>query len=172
MPLKTDTVEEPVLNLTPMIDIVFLLIIFFMVGSEFTKKRADAEGHYQIQLPTVTEVRPLTDLPDPIVIDVPEKGKMRFSGGPQNAKQEPCDREELTKLLDEAKRIDRQRKFTKRAIIIRGDGDGKYRRVFDVMGICKRAKFTNVSLAGTIRPADDTRPKKESRVESPESRED
>ena len=37
MPLKTSGIEEPSLNLTPMIDIVFLLIIFFMVGSQFTE---------------------------------------------------------------------------------------------------------------------------------------
>ena len=36
MPLKgAEATEEPALNLTPMIDIVFLLIIFFMVGAQF-----------------------------------------------------------------------------------------------------------------------------------------
>ncbi|MGB6042532.1 MAG: biopolymer transporter ExbD, partial [Pirellulales bacterium] len=33
MPIKTHIDEQPSLNLTPMIDIVFLLIIFFMVGT-------------------------------------------------------------------------------------------------------------------------------------------
>ena len=42
MPLKTEEIEEPVLNLTPMIDIVLLLIIFFMVGTKFS----DAERQY------------------------------------------------------------------------------------------------------------------------------
>jgi biopolymer transport protein ExbD len=37
MPLKTHVDEQPTLNLTPMIDIVFLLIIFFMVGTKFTE---------------------------------------------------------------------------------------------------------------------------------------
>lgn len=37
MPIKTDSLEEPQLNLTPMIDVVFLLIIFFMVGARFTE---------------------------------------------------------------------------------------------------------------------------------------
>ena len=36
MPLKTHQDELPTLNLTPMIDVVFLLIIFFLVGSQFT----------------------------------------------------------------------------------------------------------------------------------------
>ncbi len=37
MPLKTHQDEQPTLNLTPMIDIVFLLIIFFMVGTKFAE---------------------------------------------------------------------------------------------------------------------------------------
>ncbi len=60
MPLKTGTVEEPKLDLTPMIDIVFLLIIFFMVGTQFT----EMERQYDIKLPTVTDAKPLTNLPD------------------------------------------------------------------------------------------------------------
>ena len=36
MPLKTHQDDMPSINLTPMIDIVFQLIIFFMVGSRFT----------------------------------------------------------------------------------------------------------------------------------------
>jgi len=35
MPLKTQQDEQPTLNLTPMIDVVFLLIIFFMVATKF-----------------------------------------------------------------------------------------------------------------------------------------
>ena len=37
MPLKIHIDEQPSLNMTPMIDIVFLLIIFFMVGTKFTE---------------------------------------------------------------------------------------------------------------------------------------
>ena len=37
MPLRTHQDEAPAINLTPMIDIVFNLIIFFMVGARFTE---------------------------------------------------------------------------------------------------------------------------------------
>ena len=37
MPLKTHIDEPPTLNLTAMIDILFLLIIFFMVSTQFTE---------------------------------------------------------------------------------------------------------------------------------------
>ena len=37
MPLKIQRDDQTSINLTPMIDIVFLLIIFFMVSSRFTE---------------------------------------------------------------------------------------------------------------------------------------
>ena len=66
MPLRTDSLEEPQLNLTPMIDIVFLLIIFFMVGTRFSEN----EQQYEIELPKASAVEPMTSRPDAIVINV------------------------------------------------------------------------------------------------------
>ena len=55
MPLKgADRTEESAINLTPMIDIVFLLIIFFLVGARFTEQ----ERQYDIQLPSSSEIQP------------------------------------------------------------------------------------------------------------------
>ena len=52
MPLKTHQDEQPTLNLTPMIDIVFLLIIFFMVGTKF----AEMERTVQLEVPKVGDL--------------------------------------------------------------------------------------------------------------------
>ena len=51
MVLKTTREELPALNLTPMIDVVFLLIIFFMVGTKF----AEEERKIDVQVPSVGE---------------------------------------------------------------------------------------------------------------------
>ena len=53
MPLKTHLDEQPSLNLTPMIDIVFLLIIFFMVGTKFT----ELERKIALEVPQISESR-------------------------------------------------------------------------------------------------------------------
>ena len=37
MPIKINQDEKPAINLTPMVDIVFLLVIFFMVGTKFSE---------------------------------------------------------------------------------------------------------------------------------------
>ena len=39
MPLKTHMDEQPSLNLTPMIDIIFLIVIFFLVGTQFKEDK-------------------------------------------------------------------------------------------------------------------------------------
>ena len=57
MPLKTHMDEAPTLNLTSMIDIVFLLIIFFMVGTKFT----ELERKIGLHVPQVTDAGALTE---------------------------------------------------------------------------------------------------------------
>lgn len=50
MKFKRSTAEELELNLTPLIDVVFLLLIFFMVSTTFQK-----ESEISLQLPKATE---------------------------------------------------------------------------------------------------------------------
>lgn len=72
MPLKMQSLEEPRLDLTPMIDVVFNLIIFFMVGTRF----ADMEREFDVQLPQVGHAQPLTAPPDEIVINLFANGRV------------------------------------------------------------------------------------------------
>lgn len=57
MKFKRDTREELDLNLTPLIDVVFLLLIFFMVSTTFQK-----ESEISLQLPKATDTE--TSTPD------------------------------------------------------------------------------------------------------------
>ncbi len=134
MPLKTSEIEEPTLNLTPMIDIVMLLIIFFMVGTQFTEN----ESEYEIVLPTVSEAQPLTALPDEIVVSIAKDGTLLIGGVPQ------------TPLEVESKLRDAQKNYADQAVVIRGDGQGEYQNVMTILNICKRVKITNVQLANKI----------------------
>ena len=55
------------LSLTPLIDIVFLLLIFFLVATRF----AEEERELDVQLATASEARPLTSKPREVFINVP-----------------------------------------------------------------------------------------------------
>jgi len=135
MPLKAEPLEEPALNLTPMIDIVFNLLIFFMVGTRF----ADMERQFDVQLPSVGDAQPLTNPPDEIVVNV-------YSDGHLVVSQKTVTLAELEVRLKEA-----QTRYADQAVLIRGDGAAVYQNVMDVLGVCHRARITNFSLATQLR---------------------
>ena len=58
-------------NLTPMIDVVFQLLLFFLVASKF----AEDERELKIVLPHASEARPLTTKPDLLFVNVDAQGR-------------------------------------------------------------------------------------------------
>ena len=138
MPIKIHQEPEPTLNLTPMIDIVFLLIIFFMVGTKFT----EMERQIELQLPSVQHFGALTAPPQKRVINVYSDNKIMM-----DRKQYSLD-----ELFAELKRIHEE--YNEMAVEIRGDGDGRYQNVTDVMAACRDAGFERL---GVVVRADMTR---------------
>ncbi len=131
MPLKTSQLEEPTINLTSMLDVVMLLIIFFMLATEFSEE----ERQYDVKLPTVADATALTGQPDEIVVNVSANGKM-------SVRAETVDLTELEAVMRQA-----TEKFAGQGVIIRGDGSGQYQHVMDAMSACRRAGVRNLSLA-------------------------
>src|SRR5689334_15530164 len=66
MPLRTEPLEDPSINLTSMLDVVMLLIVFFMVGTKFSEE----ERQTNIQIPTVSDNYALSGEPDRIIVNV------------------------------------------------------------------------------------------------------
>ena len=135
MPLKTAAIEEPDLNLTPMIDIVFLLIVFFMVGTRFT----DLEREFDVQLPAVSAAPPLTSLPDEIVVNIQKSGKLQVNGKHRSLKELESD------LIAARKR------YADQIVVVRGDGEGPYQNVADVLAVCRRAGVKGIKLATRLK---------------------
>jgi biopolymer transport protein ExbD len=131
MPLKTEPLEEPGINLTSMLDVVMLLIIFFMIGTRFSEE----ERQTDIQVPTVADNSALTGTPDEIVLNIAEDGRVLVKGSPQTP-------ESLTALLKAA-----QVGFPNQSVIIRGDGRCRYQQIMDAFSACKEAGIRNISVA-------------------------
>ena len=131
MPLKSSQLEEPTINLTSMLDVVMLLIIFFMLATEFSEE----ERQYDVKLPTVADATALTGQPDEIVVNVSANGAISV----RNAAVDLTDLEAVMRLAHE--------KFAGQGVIIRGDGAGQYQYVMDAMSACRRAGIKNLSLA-------------------------
>lgn len=66
--------EEESINLTPLIDVVFLLLIFFMVSTTFTK-----ETHLSIDLPEASG-EPMQEQPESIEIIINADGSYAING--------------------------------------------------------------------------------------------
>jgi len=134
MPLKTHMDEEPTLNLTPMIDIVFLLIIFFMVGTKFT----ELERKIGLQVPQVTDHGTLTAAPEKRVVNVYRDGTITLD-------REPVTLDELTARLATARS-----QYAELGVLIRGDGEGPYQNVAEVFNACKQAGINQLAIS--VRP--------------------
>ncbi len=136
MPLRSsESAEEPSINLTPMIDVVMLLIIFFMVGTKFS----DRERQFHIELPTVADAQPLTSRPDEIVVNVDRDGQFFLN-------EDPMTRQQLFDRLRQA-----QENYAEQAVVIRGDGEGTYQHIMDVLAMCHQVKITNIKLANKLK---------------------
>jgi biopolymer transport protein ExbD len=133
MPLKLQTDDQTSINLTPMIDIVFLLIIFFMVGTKFSEL-SERERDIALSLPTVTDAKAMTAAPSNRVIDIFADGKIELD-------EKTVSLEQLEKELASAKR-----EYPKLGVVIRGDAEGRYQNVASVMATCRRAEISDLNI--------------------------
>lgn len=74
MKFRRQSTNNDEVNLTPLIDVVFLLLIFFMVSTSFTK-----ETHLKVDLPQA-EGSPSSDQPDQIEILIAVDGSYAVNG--------------------------------------------------------------------------------------------
>jgi biopolymer transport protein ExbD len=65
-----------VFNLTPMIDCVFLLLIFFLVAAQL----ADEERELDIKLPTASAAMPLAATPKELFVNIDREGRYLVAG--------------------------------------------------------------------------------------------
>jgi biopolymer transport protein ExbD len=137
MPLKSAALDEPQMNLTPMLDVVFNLIIFFVVSMQFSN-----EEEIEVQVPYAGHAQPLSALPDEIVVNVAADGRIIA----QNRQVTPS---ELKAILTEARNH-----YADQAVLVRGDGRGALQHVVDVFSICNEVGIVNYKLATSrVEPA-------------------
>jgi biopolymer transport protein ExbD len=115
-----------IVDLTPMLDVVFQLLLFFIVASRF----ADQERELNVVLPQASEAKPLIAKPQEFFVNVDREGKY-FIGGRLAALSE-LDRQ-LAQLS--ANNPGRQ------TVVIRADKKCDWEFVVAVMNACNKAKI-------------------------------
>ncbi len=133
MPLKIQRDDQTSINLTPMIDIVFLLIIFFMVSTRFGKLQNERD--IKIQVPTVTNATALTAAPRKRVINVYKNGQVTL------------DQKEVSLEQLESELVEARQQYSKLGVVIRGDAETYHQRVSEVMAACKKARISDLNIS-------------------------
>jgi biopolymer transport protein ExbD len=127
--------EPANMQLAPMIDIVFLLLIFFIVTWQFTK----SETELKVSVPTAKEGADPKRQMGEIYINVLSDGSIKVEGGIVD----------LPQLLEKLASIAEQ--YENQPVRIRGDGKVDYQRIVEVIDVCTKAGIWNISFA-TQRP--------------------
>lgn len=64
------------LSITPLIDVVFLLLIFFLVASRLSQEDRELD----IPLPSAANAMPMTEQPQELVVNIDERGALYVNG--------------------------------------------------------------------------------------------
>lgn len=110
-------------ELTPIIDMVFLLLIFFLVATTFHQ----TEREMQIALPAAAAAGPISASLREIVINVDADGGIIVGGRPMQP-------DDLRTLVEDAVASNPEQKVT-----VRGDRSTAYANIVRVLDVCKGA---------------------------------
>jgi biopolymer transport protein ExbD len=127
--------NAPGFQIAPMVDIVFLLLIFFLVTWNFSR----SETELDVRVPKAREGKETRRAVGEVIINVKTNGTIVM-----NRRQMPP-----TELQDTLQKI--ASLYPDQAVILRGDESADYRHVVEVLDICRRANIWNVAFA-TSRP--------------------
>jgi len=109
------------LDMTPMIDIVFNLLIFFLVAGGIQQ----AEREMKIALPFASSAAPISAALREIIVNIDAEGRVFVSG------REIQD-EELRQMVKDAVAANPEQK-----VVVRGDRGAAYGAIVRVLDICK-----------------------------------
>jgi biopolymer transport protein ExbD len=132
MNLQPGDEDEPEVNLTPLIDVVFLLLIFFMVSTTF-----EQQSRIQIELPEATPTPAETE-DESLEIVIDAQGRY-FIGEQQVVNSE-------LKTLKSAisKAVEGRESLT---VIIRADASTPHQAVITALDAASQLGLTQISLA-------------------------
>jgi biopolymer transport protein ExbD len=142
MPLKTQLDEAPTLNLTSMIDVLFLLIIFFMVATKFD----ELERNIDVAVPEVPQAGDTGPPPKPFVVAVQPDGSIQLDGSSVSL-------EDLTARLVSARTA-----LGEPSVVIRGDAKCAFQHVAAALAACRQAGVAELGI--TVRIAGIGNPKR------------
>lgn len=118
-----DAETGPSIEMMPLIDMVFLLLIFFLVATTFRQ----AERELNIALPYAASAGPISTALREIVVNVDAEGQIVVAARKMSA-------DEFREMITQAAAANAEQKVS-----VRGDRKVAYEHVVRVLDICKAA---------------------------------
>lgn len=134
MNLRAPRREEPDINLTPLIDVVFLMLIFFMISTTFLQ-----EGNLRLVLPEASP-EPVAQERQTLELTVNADGQYFLDGKPLLNRQAETVRRALRQLVVAG---------DQRPLIIRADANTPHQAVVTALDAAGQAGITQVAIATT-----------------------
>jgi biopolymer transport protein ExbD len=125
------------IDMTPIIDCVFQLLLFFLIASRFEEEaRTGVEGELAAQLPSAVDAMPLTAKPREVIVNVNQQGQFIVSS-------QALSERELAALFHRAATDNPGRQ----TVLIRGDERTDWKYVARVMSLCNQAGIRDYRVA-------------------------
>ncbi|MCX4188661.1 ExbD/TolR family protein [Methylophaga sp. OBS3] len=124
--------EEPDVNLTPMIDVVFLLLLFFMISTSFIR-----ETSLKVDLPQATG-EPLAEQVDPIDIVIQANGDVLINNSPLIVNNRDNFQNALRAAVGD---------IADPHIIISADSAAEYQQIVTAMDVAQQLGYSRLTLA-------------------------
>ncbi len=142
MQVRRREYEDTEIPMGPMIDMVFLLLVFFMVTAKPIKQESDIG----LSLPGTVSQEESLDIPDEQQIEILADGSVVLN---EMVMAAPGD----SSMPELFKTLSRFREATlanqaKPLVTIAADDQTTHQRIVDVLNVCARAKITGVTFAG------------------------
>jgi len=125
--------EEPTVDLTSLIDVVFLLLIFFMVSTTFER-----QALLKVDLPEASEVEDRTELPDSLELVIDGEGRMYLNDQRLIDSEERTIRAAIEQAAGDNRTI---------PLILRADRLTPHHHVVTAMDVAAQLGFRNLSIA-------------------------
>ena len=133
MKLQHHIKEDPNVDLTSLIDVIFLLLIFFMVSTTFER-----QALLKVDLPEASVVEDRADIPDSLELVIDNEGNMFLND------QQLIDSEARTIRAAIEQAAGEQRDMP---LILRADRQTPHHFVVTTMDVAAQLGFSNLSIA-------------------------
>lgn len=140
MRIRQEEEAAPSFQIAPMVDVVFILMLFFMAAAA----QQVHETELSMNLPSLGG-----NEPPPLTLEIQISANGLVAVGAEGAVA-PVDSPTSTDLPELISKIQYavQHNGDKTPVIINPDGDATHQRVVDVLNACVKASAKNVSFAG------------------------